>query len=196
MHKGIFWGFLAGAIILAAQEPHSVTLAAGTVLRVRLSDALSSKKNHPGDPFLATLDEPLIIDEFIIADRGAQVEGRVAEADNPVHAKGPAYLTVELIRLSTADGQEIGIQTAKFTKKGDSTAADTAGGAIAGGALGTIIGAAAGGGKGAAIGAGAGAAAGAGGVLLAPSQPAVLKAETRITFKIAQPVTIVERLKN
>jgi len=55
---------------LAAQEPHSVTLAAGTVLKGSFERcASSSKKNHPGDPFLATLDEPLIIDEFIIADR-------------------------------------------------------------------------------------------------------------------------------
>jgi hypothetical protein len=196
MHKGILLGLLASAIAVSAQDPHTVTLAAGTALKVRTSEELSSKKNHPGDTFRATLDEPLIIDEFIIANRGAQLEGRVVEADNPVHGKGPAYLTLELVRLSTEDGQQIDIQTAKFTKKGDSTAADTAGGAIIGGVLGTIIGAAAGGGKGAAIGAGAGAAAGAGGVMLAPSQPAVVKAETKITFKVDQSITITERLTN
>jgi hypothetical protein len=64
----------------------------------------------------------------------------------------------------------------------------------AGTVLGAAIGAAAGGGKGAAIGAGAGAAAGAAGVMLTRGKAAEIPVETRLSFRIANPITITERL--
>jgi outer membrane lipoprotein SlyB len=63
-----------------------------------------------------------------------------------------------------------------------------------GAALGAIIGAIAGGGKGAAIGAGAGGAAGTGAVLLGHGKPAVIDNETRLTFELANPTTLTEKL--
>ncbi|MBL8221078.1 MAG: hypothetical protein JNL62_17725, partial [Bryobacterales bacterium] len=56
-----------------------------------------------------------------------------------------------------------------------------------------VLGAIFGGGKGAATGAGAGGAAGAGTVLATRGKPVVLPAETRISFRLSQPVTIIER---
>jgi hypothetical protein len=41
---------------------------------VRLVDGLSSERNAPGDAFLATLDKELVVDGFVIAERGARVE--------------------------------------------------------------------------------------------------------------------------
>jgi hypothetical protein len=55
-------------------EPHKVTLNAGLLLPVRLVDGLSSERNAPGDAFLATLDKELVVDGFVIAERGARVE--------------------------------------------------------------------------------------------------------------------------
>ena len=66
-------------------------------------------------------------------------------------------------------------------------------GSLRGAAGGAAIGAIAGGGKGAAIGAGAGGAAGAGTVLATRGKPAALPSETRITFRLAAPVTLTER---
>ncbi|MCU1292713.1 MAG: hypothetical protein JWP08_1563, partial [Bryobacterales bacterium] len=63
-----------------------------------------------------------------------------------------------------------------------------------GAALGAIIGAIAGGGKGAGIGAGVGGAAGAGDVLLTRGKPVVLASETKLSFRLAAPVSITERL--
>src|ERR1035441_239540 len=60
-----------------APEPHKVTLNAGMLLPVRLVDGPSSERNAPGDAFLATLDKELVVDGFVIAERGARVEGRV-----------------------------------------------------------------------------------------------------------------------
>jgi len=60
--------------------------------------------------------------------------------------------------------------------------------------IGAVIGAMAGGGKGAAIGAAAGGVAGAGGVAATRARAVALPVETRITFRIRQPVTITERV--
>src|ERR1035437_6127646 len=87
-------------------EPHKVTLNAGMLLPVRLVDGLSSGRNAPGDAFLATLDKELVVDGFVIAERGARVEGRVVASDRGGKVKGVAGIAGELTRLHTSDGQE------------------------------------------------------------------------------------------
>jgi len=167
--------------------PHTVTLAAGTLLPVRIGETLSAARNQPGDTFLATLTQPLVIDGFIIAERGARVEGRVVEA-------GASRLVISVVRLATADGQNIRIRTEPFVKDAASSAVTDAAKIGGGAAIGAIIGAIAGGGKGAAIGAGAGGAVGAGDVLLTRGKAAEIAVETRVSFKVQDAVAITERL--
>ena len=107
--------------------------------------------------------------------------------------KGLSRLGIELTRVRTADGQNIAIRTAVFSKTGPESKGQDAAKIGIGSALGAIIGAAAGGGKGAAIGAGAGGAAGAGTVMATRGKPAELPVETRISFRMDDPVTITER---
>lgn len=144
--------------------PHTVTLAAGTSLPVRIGETLSSARSQPGDTFLATLTQPLVIDGWIIAERGARVEGRVVEASQAGRVKGASHLSISIMRLATADGQNIRIRTEPFVKDAASSTGTDAAKIGGGAAIGAIIGAIAGGGKGAAIGAGAGGAVGAGDV--------------------------------
>ena len=174
-------------------QPHQVTLNAGLLLPVRLVDGLSSERNVPGDVFHATLDKELVVDGFVIAERGARVEGRVVAADRGGKVRGVAALAVELTRLHTSDGQLVTIQTDSFFKHAEAThdqdAAKVGGGAV----IGAVIGALAGGGKGAAIGAGVGGGAGAGDVLLTRGKPAELPSETRVTFRLKTRVQLTER---
>jgi len=170
------------------RTPHTVTIAAGTFLPVRIGETLSASRNRRGDGFLATLDRPLVVDGFVIAERGSRVEGRVVEA-----MKGESRLEIELVKLSTADGQHIQIRTEAFRKQADSSAGSDVAKIGIGAALGAAIGGAAAGGKGAAIGAGAGAAAGVAGVALS-RRTAEIPVETRIRFRMSDPVTIIERL--
>ena len=167
--------------------PHTVTLATGTLLSARIGETLSSAHNQPGDTFLATLTQPLVIDGFIIAERGARLEGRVVEA-------GATHLGISVVRLATADGQNIRIRTEPFVKQAGSSAGTDAAKIGAGAAIGAVIGAVAGGGKGAAIGAGAGGVVGAGDVLLTRGQSAEIKVETRVSFRVQDSVLITERL--
>jgi hypothetical protein len=167
--------------------PHTVTLATGTLLSARIGETLSSAHNQPGDTFLATLTQPLVIDGFIIAERGARLEGRVVEA-------GASHLGISVVRLATADGQNIRIRTEPFVKQAGSSTGTDAAKIGAGAAIGAVIGAVAGGGKGAAIGAGAGGVVGAGDVLLTRGQAAEIKVETRVSFRVQDSILITERL--
>jgi hypothetical protein len=152
--------------------PHVVTLAAGMSLAVRVGETISSSRNQPGDSFLATLTQPLVIDGFIIAERGARVEGRVVDAAPARRGRGVAHIAVSVVRVATADGQNLGIRTEPYSKDGPSPAADAVkvGGGAAIGAL------------------------GASDVLLTRGKPVEIPVETRINFRVQDPVTITERL--
>jgi hypothetical protein len=177
------------------REPHKATIPAGTVVTVRLGETLSTQKNHPGDTFSGTLDQPLVVDGFAIAERGSRVQGRITDLEQAGRVKGLAQISLQLTKLHTADGQDIAISTEKFAKEGPTSHKEDAEKVGIGAVLGAAIGAMAGGGKGAAIGAGAGGAAGAGTVAATRGKPAELPVETRLTFRIEQAVTVTERLQ-
>jgi hypothetical protein len=173
--------------------PQQVTLNAGMLIPVRLIDGLSTERNHPGDSFTGSLDAPLVVDGLVIAERGARVEGRVANTDEGGKVSGVASISVQLTRIHLSDGQTIAVQTDSFERKAESTHKTDAAKVGAGAAIGAIIGAIAGGGKGAAIGAGVGGGAGAGDVLLTRGKAATLPSETKISFRLSTPSTVTER---
>jgi len=171
------------------QLPPTLTLAAGTVISIRTSQYLSSDQNRPGDSFSAELQQPLVVDGWVVARRGQTVLGRVVTAQKAGRIKGVSQLGIELSQLVLVDGQQLPIrtqlmQTGGGTSQGrDAQAIGTTTG------VGAIIGAAADGGKGAAIGSGAGAAAGIAGVLLTRGRSTVIPPETLLTFQLEFPVT-------
>lgn len=175
-------------------EPKRFTLEAGALLTIRLAEDLSSEKNVSGDAFEATLDQPLIIDGYVIAERGARAEGRVVAAQRAGRVKGAAVIGLQLVRFNTSDGQKVTVSTDTFEKKVSTNRKREAVKVGAAAAIGAAIGAIAGGGKGAAIGAAVGGAAGTGSVLATRGDPADLRVETRITFRLSAPVTITEKL--
>jgi hypothetical protein len=163
------------------------------LIPVRLVDGLSSELSMPGDTFIATLDKELVVDGFVIAERGARVEGRVVASGRGGRVKGVAGVAVELTRLRTSDGQNVAIQTDSFERRAEPARRQDAEKVGAGAAIGAAIGAVTGGGKGAAIGAGVGGGAGVGDVLLTRGDAARLPSETRISFRLRAPVTLTER---
>jgi hypothetical protein len=173
--------------------PPTVSLAAGTLISVRLVEGLSTDRNQAGDQFTATLTEPVVASGFVLAERGSRLEGKVVESEKAGKVKGLSSMGIVLTRLNTSDGQHIPIRTDTFTVKGPASHGTDAAKVGGGAALGAIIGAIAGGGKGAGIGAGVGGAAGAGDVLLTRGKPAVLATETHLRFRLSEPVSITER---
>src|SRR5260370_12907196 len=135
----------------------SVTIPAGQSLLVRMIDGVDSSKNHVGDVFHASLETDLNVGNSIVARKGTDVYGRLAQAKEAGHMSGSSQLQPELTRI-VIDGKDYPVVSSDYSLKGKGRGSDTAkkvgGGAVAG----AIIGAIAGGGKGAAIRAGAGSA--------------------------------------
>lgn len=167
----------------------TVTIPAGTVIPVRITDALSSKNATPNQIFHGTLAGDLISGGMVAIPHGATVTGRVIDAKDAAHFKGSALLSIELTQISTRSRQ-IPVVTEAYSKegagRGKNTAVKTGGGA----ALGAIIGALAGGGKGAAIGAVAGGGAGAGVNAITRGKQVEIQPETLINFKLQSPITV------
>lgn len=165
------------------------SLPAGSVLTVRLAQSVGSKISRPGDQFEATLSEPIRSGGAVIVPSGAPVRGTIAEAVPLGRFKGEARLRLTLNSIHI-NGQDYPIQTADVSEsakgKGKRTAAITGGGA----GLGALIGGLTGGGKGAAIGALAGAGAGGAGSALTGNKDIVLPAESALSFRLEQPVTL------
>ncbi|MCC7339511.1 MAG: hypothetical protein IT170_00370 [Bryobacterales bacterium] len=174
--------------------PRTVTIPAGTILTIRTIQALSTKSNAAGDAFSGTLDQPLVVDDMVIAERGARVEGKVMDVTESGRVKGIAQMAVALTKLNTSDGQTVDIGTQYFVVEAEkSTKSDATKVGIATG-IGAALGAIFGGGKGAAIGAATGGAAGAGTVLVTKGKPAEIPSETRINFRLDKPRVITEKI--
>ena len=79
--------------------PRTLTLAAGTVISVRTTQFLSSDQNRAGDGFGAELEQPLVVDGWVVARRGQTVLGRVVMAQKAGRVKGVSQLAVEVTHL-------------------------------------------------------------------------------------------------
>ena len=167
----------------------TVTIPAGTPILVRMIDGVDSSKNHVGDIFHASLETDLLVGDRVVARKGTDVYGRLAEAKEAGHMSGSSELQLELTRM-VIDGKDYPVASSDYTAKGKSRGSDTAkkvGGLAAAGA---VIGAIAGGGKGAAIGAAAGAGTGAGVQVLTRGQQVKVPSETLLEFRLQQPVSV------
>lgn len=168
--------------------PATLTLPEGTVIRVRVDDWISSDRNVIGDNFSGELDQPIVINGWVVARRGQAQTGRVSQ----VKKGHTSQLGLELPQLTLVDGQQMSLQTQLFQASGGgnrNTGRDvaTVGGTTG---IGAIIGGIAGGGTGAAIGAGIGATAGIVGVMSTEGRPTVIRPETVLSFRLTAPLTI------
>src|SRR5207302_6878193 len=113
----------------------AVTIPAGQSLLVRMIDGVDSSKNHVGDVFHASLETDLTIGNTVVARKGADVYGRLAEAKGAGHMSGSSELQLELSRI-VIDGKDYPVVSSDYSLKGKGRGSDTAkkvgGGAVAG----------------------------------------------------------------
>lgn len=166
-----------------------VTIPQGTLLQLRTSEPVGSKKAKDGTPVQFTVIQDVAIGGVLAIPRGATVHGVVTEAKKAGTLAGSPELSLTLNSLDLG-GQSYNLTTDEFKVKGPNKAGQTAGNAFGGAVLGAIIGGIAGRGEGAAIGAGAGAAAGTA-ASAASSGPGVwIPSEARVDFHLAAPLTV------
>src|ERR1700692_3241971 len=65
-----------------------VVAPAGTVLRVRLNQALDTERSRPGDRFTGVLDSPLQVEGWADVPQGTEVQGHVIDAHKSGRWKG------------------------------------------------------------------------------------------------------------
>jgi hypothetical protein len=169
--------------------PPPIVIRAGTTITVTLDQTINSQTANNGDPFAASLAVPLTTGNLVVLPVGTKVGGTIVTAQSAGKFKGNALLqlVIDSVRLN---GTRYPMQTNEFEDVGKGRGKRTAVGAGGGAAFGAIVGALAGGGKGAAIGALAGGGAGTAGAAFTGKKDIVLPAETRLHFRLAQPLSI------
>jgi hypothetical protein len=91
---------LTSAMKTPLSEPAQIIVPYGTVLAVRLTEALSSALNQPGDPFLASLAAPIVIGNRVIIPRGAGVKGKIVDARRARRFIHRSALVIEVTQLA------------------------------------------------------------------------------------------------
>ncbi len=92
-HSGTAAAALAPAAASSAANTSAggdVTIPAGETLLVRMIDGVDSAKNHVGDVFHASLETDLTIGNTVVARKGTDVYGRLAEAKEAKKVGGGA----------------------------------------------------------------------------------------------------------
>jgi hypothetical protein len=100
------WMLLPCALLttmLAAQT--SAPVPAGTALIVRLDTTLATFSNRVGDPFRASLTQPVVVNGQTILPAGATVEGRVTKVNEPRRISGKPTIAIlpEAVILPTGE---------------------------------------------------------------------------------------------
>ena len=165
------------------------TVPAGTHVLVRMIDGVDSANNHVGDRFHASLENDLMADDVVIAPKGADVYGRLSEAQEAGRIAGKAQLKLELTDVLINNKLQP-IYTGDYEVSGKGRGTNTAEKAAGGAVLGTIVGAIAGGGRGAAAGAAIGAGAGTTINIVTKGEEVRVPSETVLDFRLDQPFTV------
>ncbi len=169
--------------------PRIVTVPEGTVIAVRLVDAINTAQSKPGDTFHATVSSPVTVGDEVVIPQGADVEGQIVNAASAGHFTGQSALALTLTRLRMG-GKSYAVQTNQYSKQGASRGKRTAATVGGGAGLGALIGGIAGGGKGAAIGAAVGAGAGTGVQAATKGQQIELPSESVLNFSLQGPLNV------
>ena len=167
----------------------NVTLPAGTILPVRLSQTLDSASTQQGQNFSGTLATDITSEGVTVLAQGSNVSGQVAAVQEAAHFKGNSMLTISLTNI-TRRGEHLAVATDTYSAQGKGRGTNTAEKVGGGAAVGAILGGIFGGGKGAAIGAAAGGGTGAGVNGLTRGQQVQIPAESLVRFRLANPLTV------
>lgn len=173
-----------------APRAASATIPAGTIMKIRMIDAVDSEVSQLGQTFQASLDEPIVgPDGETLVGRGADIVAKLVEDKQSGKISGRTELTLDLVSMRVG-GRMVDLTTEEVTTSSDSRTGKSA--KVIGGtaAVGAILGGIFGGGKGAAIGATSGAGAGTAVQVLTKGQRVKIPSETRLSFTLQNAVKI------
>lgn len=131
----------------------SATIAAGSAVRVKISEGFNSRHNKTGQRFTAVLESNLVSGGVIVAAKGSPVYGVLTEVKKAGRIAGSASIHFELTEISI-DGTMHVVKTQRLGGKGENTAKSTLGKTARAAAIGGLIDGSSGAKTGAKVGAG------------------------------------------
>ncbi len=170
------------------RQNNGAVIPAGTVITVRMIDAVDSDATHSGDTYHASIDQPIVVNGQTMAPAGSDAMVQVVRVQQGGRITGREDVTLALASFQ-ANGRTYDINTSNEDVSSNSRGKQSTEVIGGGAALGAIIGAIAGGGKGAAIGAASGAALGTGAQVLR-GQRVKVPSETRLSFTLSRDVIL------
>ncbi len=166
-----------------------VTIPAGTVVPVRITQTLDSATTQQGESFSGTVATDIIADGLVAIRQGSAVSGRVSAVQEAAHYKGNSLLTIELVSINR-HGDSLAVATEPYSVQGKGRGKNTAEKVGGGAAVGAILGGIFGGGKGAAIGAAAGGGAGAGANTITRGEQVKIPSESLVNFHLTNSLVV------
>jgi outer membrane lipoprotein SlyB len=166
----------------------SVTIPAGTTIRVRTIDPIDVDTTQAGAKFRGSIDDPIMIGGSVVIPRGADLTLQVSKVQQSGKMKGSDLIELKVNRI-VVNGSPYPVVTTFQQVKGGSEGKSSTKKVVGGAGLGAIIGGIAGGGKGAAIGAAVGTVGGAA-VSASGQQHLKVPAETRMEFRLESDLKI------
>lgn len=179
------------ATIEASQAPRAptwITLPAGTVVNVRLTQDIDVDVAQAGMTFRARVDDPVSLDGRIVIPREAIAVVQAIKVAQSGAFKGSDQISLKLHTISVG-GRAYPVATEYAVAEGKGEGRRTARKVGGGAGLGAIVGGIAGGGEGALVGTLVGGIAGTA-VAASGEEHLRLPSETRLQFKLASSVRI------
>jgi hypothetical protein len=165
-----------------------VTVPAGTLLNVRLTQAIDVDAAQAGATYKALVDDPVMLAGSVVIPRGAGAVLQAVRVEQSGTMKGSDKITLKINSISFG-GHAYEVVTTYVETKGGGEGKKTTRKIGGGVGLGAIVGGIAGGGEGAAIGAAVGGVTGA--VVASKGQEHLkLPAETRLQFTLGAAVKV------
>ena len=150
--------FLSDGVATRAQEqaqaPSTITVAEGTRLVIRMSEAIDTKRHGAGHRFRGQLESALVVNGVTVARRGTQVYGRILSSNQAGRIGGSSNLSIEFSDIMV-DDQMHAMRTQGLKAQGQNEAGRTAGRTARAAALGGLYGGSSSAKKGAKVGLGA-----------------------------------------
>lgn len=172
-----------------ARAPAPVTVPAGTIISVRLTQPIDVDASKAGMTFKARVDDPVMLEGRVVIPREATATVQAVAVKQSGTMKGSDAITLKMNNVGFG-GRVYEVVTTPVESKGKGEGKKTARKVGGGVGLGALVGGIAGGGEGAAIGAAIGGATGAA-VAAGGEEHLRLDAETRLQFQLSSPVKLL-----
>lgn len=88
---------------------NEITIPEGTEFKLQLHTSINSKTSKVGDGVIATLIEPVNVEDLTVLHKGVRILGRVNEVKRARHRGKGGYLSVEFNTIEMPNGEKVAI---------------------------------------------------------------------------------------